>query len=101
MSDMQAMHLKLVKCSSEECGKILNDTLGMDGYELSDYLEDNDFIHLDGALWKYVLNEKLDSSGFTKVLNKTKDSCELITLFYNGGCHVSEIVEEVLKGSDK
>ena len=100
MSDMQAMHLKLVKCSSQECSKILNDTLGMDEYELSDYLYDNNFIQVGGAFWKYALKEKLDAYGFTKVLNKTKDSCELLTLFYNGGCHVDEIVEEILKGEE-
>ena len=98
MSDMQAMHLKLVKCSSQECSKILNDTLGMDGWGFSDYLFDNNFIQVDGTFWKYTLKENLDASGFTKVLNKTKDSCELITLFYNGGCHEDEIVEDVLKG---
>ena len=101
MSDMQAMHLKLVKCSSKECGKILNETLGMDSYELSDYLFDNNFIQVDGALWKYTLKEQLDACGFTKVLNKTKDSCELITLFYNGGCHEDEIVEEVLSSNNQ
>ena len=98
MSDMQAMHLKLLKCSSQECSKILNDTLGMDEYELSDYLFDNSFIQVDGVFWKYVSKVELDASGFTKVLCKTKDTCEILTLFYNGGCHENEIVEDILKG---
>ena len=98
MSDMQAMHLKLVKCYSQECSKILNDTLGMDDWGFSDYLFDNSFIQVDGAFWKYISKEELDACGFTKVLYKTKDTCEIITLFYNGRCYEDEIVEDVLKG---
>ena len=99
MSCMQAMHIKLTKC--DECleQSVEEKISTMDEYEASDYLSDQSLLFVNERLWKYVLKDKLDPEGFTKVLNLTDNSCELVTLFYNGGCHENGIVEEVLKGT--
>lgn len=90
---MEAKHIKVVKCSDQDCKIHLDNTLGMDEYDLSDYYNENRLIDISGSMWKYVKSERLDPDGFTHIVNKTNDSCEMIVLFYNGGASKDEVVQ--------
>lgn len=97
MSDMEAIHLKVVQCSQDECLEHQKKTNAMDELDISDYYAEHSLIHIDSVLWKYVKKEQLDPCGFTHVLNKTSTECEMIVYFYNGGTHEDEIVKEAVE----
>lgn len=100
MSRTQTMHVKLGLCGKEEVKIHIDATLGMNEYELSDYLHDNRLYVVDGVWWTVIYQEALEECGFTHVIEKDRSYVELITQFYNGGTCLSEIVESVLKDEE-
>lgn len=97
MSDMEAKHIRLVKADESKVAAYTNKTVGMDEFELSDYMCDAKLLLLNGKLWEYRLVEDLDPCGFTHVLKDEENTKELITLWYNGGACLDEIVEWAFK----
>lgn len=100
MSRVQTIHVKLGLCSKEEVKIHLDATLGMDEYELSDYLHKNKVYVVDGVWWTIIHKKELEEYGFTHIIEKDRSYTEFITQFYNGGTCLSEIVESVLKDEE-
>lgn len=97
MSSMEAKYVRLIKADSSTVSMYLNDVVGMDEYELSDYMGANNLIMLNGSLWVYDLREELDPRGFTHVLQDDDGVKEVIALWYNGGAGLEEIIEWAFK----
>lgn len=97
MSNMEAKHICLVKADESKVAAYMNKTVGMDEFELSDYMCEMKLLMLNGKLWEYGYVEDLNPHGFTHVLKDEENTKELIALWYNGGACLYEIVELTFK----
>jgi len=96
MSETVVQKVSVRKANAKEITNALNFSIGRDDYDIEEYLSDNFLIEIHGKIFKYSLST-LDSYGFTEVTEDSNKNLRFITQYYNGGCHITEIIENELK----
>lgn len=96
MSDQETVSVKLVKLHNNSEHYDILATL-VDEYDKEDYLYENKLTLHKGDIWQIKERVDLDYSSFTHIYAATEDEIEFIASYYNGGCCLAEVVEDVLK----
>jgi len=104
MSEMEAAKIVMIKAPDEvNQGELADQVAALKtrGHVFEDAYDENDGYtqtaqKIDGVWWELVV-KKLDAYGFTDVTKHGDGILEVTALWYNGGGHISEILEQAVK----
>ena len=101
MGDMQAAKVVLQRMAPLYEAQHLKflESVDRDTDEEYDYLEKHKLKFLNGVVYSANIQE-LDSCGFITKTENENGSIEIVALWYNGGAHINEVLEEGLRNEE-